>query len=293
MSEGRSPFSGHGGSTITQQLAKTLFLTSQKTLFRKLQEALGQKPLVGVICGILPGTDGTQRMSKSTGNTVNLDDPPNEMYGKVMSIPDSALLNFYTLVTRFGPDRIAAVARGLADGTLHAPAAAPQPPALPPGEIVESRQGRGVDVRDDKLGHIVDIRPAEPDQGLALGRDGEPTGGDIADAVGEQVLGAHQVGIRRGQPEGLRGRGLVGTERRGRLLLGAERGLGGGPDGHATVCELGHGGVGLDGRVGHVAVEIGVTCFDVRNRHPRAEVASPGQSFSGPLSTVLEKTATY
>jgi tyrosyl-tRNA synthetase len=37
---------------------------------RKLQEALGQKPLVGVICGILPGTDGVQRMSKSTGNVI-------------------------------------------------------------------------------------------------------------------------------------------------------------------------------------------------------------------------------
>jgi tyrosyl-tRNA synthetase len=40
------------------------------------------------------------------------------MYGKVMSIPDSAMLNYFTLVTRFGPDEIAAVERGLADGTL-------------------------------------------------------------------------------------------------------------------------------------------------------------------------------
>jgi tyrosyl-tRNA synthetase len=41
------------------------------------------------------------------------------MYGKVMSLPDSAMLNFYTLVTRYGPEQIAAVERGLADGTLH------------------------------------------------------------------------------------------------------------------------------------------------------------------------------
>jgi tyrosyl-tRNA synthetase len=68
---------------------------------------------------ILVGTDGHERMAKSTGNTVNIDDPPNEMYGKVMSIPDSVLLNFYTLVTRYGPDQIAAIERGLSDGTLH------------------------------------------------------------------------------------------------------------------------------------------------------------------------------
>ncbi|HID64655.1 MAG TPA: tyrosine--tRNA ligase, partial [Anaerolineae bacterium] len=42
-----------------------------------------------------------------------------EMYGKVMSIPDHAMLDYYTLVTRFSPDEVAAVERGLADGSLH------------------------------------------------------------------------------------------------------------------------------------------------------------------------------
>jgi len=41
------------------------------------------------------------------------------MYGKVMSIPDHAMLDYYTLVTRFSPDEVAAVERGLADGSLH------------------------------------------------------------------------------------------------------------------------------------------------------------------------------
>jgi len=86
---------------------------------RKLQEAYGQRPQIVITTPILVGTDGHERMSKTTGNTVNIDDPPSEMYGKVMSIPDSALLNFYTLVTRYGPDQIATVERGLADGTLH------------------------------------------------------------------------------------------------------------------------------------------------------------------------------
>ena len=86
---------------------------------RKLQEAYGQRPQVVLTMPILVGTDGHQRMSKTTGNTIGIDEPPEGMYGKVMSIPDEAMLNFYTLVTRYGPQQIAKVERALAEGTLH------------------------------------------------------------------------------------------------------------------------------------------------------------------------------
>jgi tyrosyl-tRNA synthetase len=86
---------------------------------RKLQDALGQKPLVGVICGILPGTDGVQRMSKSTGNVIPINTNADDMYGKVMSIPDAAMGKFYRLVTRFGPHEIDEIEKTLAAGTLH------------------------------------------------------------------------------------------------------------------------------------------------------------------------------
>ena len=86
---------------------------------RKLQEALGQKPLVGVICGILPGTDGVQRMSKSTGNVVPINTTAEDMYGKVMSIPDAAMGTYFRLVTRFGPHEIDGVEKSLAAGQLH------------------------------------------------------------------------------------------------------------------------------------------------------------------------------
>ena len=86
---------------------------------RKLQEALGQKPLVGVICGILPGTDGVQRMSKSTGNVIPINTTAEDMYGKVMSVPDAAMGKFYRLVTRFAPAEIAAIEKGLASGATH------------------------------------------------------------------------------------------------------------------------------------------------------------------------------
>ena len=86
---------------------------------RKLQEAFGQKPQIALTTPILVGTDGHLRMSKTTGNYIGINEPPEEMYGKVMSIPDHAVLDYYTLVTRFSPDEVAAVERGLADGSLH------------------------------------------------------------------------------------------------------------------------------------------------------------------------------
>ena len=86
---------------------------------RKLQEALGQKPLVGVICGILPGTDGVQRMSKSTGNIVPINSGAEDMYGKMMSIPDFAMGTYSRLVSRWTPAEIDKMENALKAGTLH------------------------------------------------------------------------------------------------------------------------------------------------------------------------------
>ncbi len=86
---------------------------------RKLQEALGQKPLVGVITGILPGTDGVQRMSKSTGNVIPIHTDAEDMYGKVMSLPDFAMSQYFRLVTRWSPREIEAIERDMAQGKLH------------------------------------------------------------------------------------------------------------------------------------------------------------------------------
>jgi tyrosyl-tRNA synthetase len=86
---------------------------------RKLQEALGQKPLVGIITGILPGTDGVQRMSKSTGNIVPINTGAEDMYGKLMSIPDFAMGKYMRLVTRWSPHEIEAVEDEVESGKLH------------------------------------------------------------------------------------------------------------------------------------------------------------------------------
>jgi len=65
---------------------------------RDVQSAYGQKPQSILTMPILPGTDGEQKMSKSLGNYVGVTDPPEEMFGRVMRIPDQLLPSYYRLV---------------------------------------------------------------------------------------------------------------------------------------------------------------------------------------------------
>ncbi len=90
---------------------------------RKLQEALGQRPQIPVTLPILVGTDGRLRMSKTTGNYVGILEPPEEQYGKTMSLPDAAMANWFNLVTSLHPSEIQAILAAVADGSLHPMAA--------------------------------------------------------------------------------------------------------------------------------------------------------------------------
>lgn len=89
------------------------------TAGRKIMAAMGEKPNIGIIMAILPGTDGVIKMSKSLGNHIPLNSTPEDMYGKVMSVPDAAMPQYAKLVTRWGPSTVADFERGLADGSLH------------------------------------------------------------------------------------------------------------------------------------------------------------------------------
>jgi tyrosyl-tRNA synthetase len=89
------------------------------TAARKLMEVLGEKPNIGVIHGILPGTDGVVKMSKSLGNHIPLISSPEDMYGKVMSVPDAAMGDYFRLVTRWTPTEIEEIEAGMASGMLH------------------------------------------------------------------------------------------------------------------------------------------------------------------------------
>jgi len=89
------------------------------TAARKIMTSLGDKPNIAIILGILPGTDGEVKMSKSLGNHIPLLSTPEDMYGKVMSVPDKAMGSFMRLVTRWTPDQIAKTEANLMSGALH------------------------------------------------------------------------------------------------------------------------------------------------------------------------------
>jgi tyrosyl-tRNA synthetase len=86
---------------------------------RKLQEYFGQRPQVCITLPILVGTDGKMRMAKSTGNYIGITEPPEEKYGKVMSLPDDAMPSYMNLVTRWSLTEINRLKQGLVDGTIH------------------------------------------------------------------------------------------------------------------------------------------------------------------------------
>ena len=89
------------------------------TAGRKLMTALGEKPNIGLTMGILPGTDGEIRMSKSLGNHIPINTDANDMFGKVMSIPDKAMGVYAQLTTRWLPDEVDAFLKGVESGSIH------------------------------------------------------------------------------------------------------------------------------------------------------------------------------
>ena len=73
---------------------------------RELQKEFGQKPQIAITMPILVGIDGVEKMSKSIGNYIGVTEPPEEIFGKVMSIPDTIIVDYYRLLTRFSKSQI-------------------------------------------------------------------------------------------------------------------------------------------------------------------------------------------
>ena len=86
---------------------------------RELQGMMGQTPQQCFLMPILVGTDGVQKMSKSLGNYVALEEPPAEMYGKLMSLPDSLITSYYEYLTDVPDADIAAMTQAMASETAN------------------------------------------------------------------------------------------------------------------------------------------------------------------------------
>ena len=83
---------------------------------RDLQRAFGQRPQVALTMPLLVGLDGVQKMSQSLGNYVSIREAPEEMFGKLMSIPDGLVAQYAALATPLSPDEAEGLARAAAGG---------------------------------------------------------------------------------------------------------------------------------------------------------------------------------
>lgn len=118
---------------------------------RDVQRAYGQEPQVALTVPLLEGLDGVQKMSQSLGNYVGIEEPPGDMFGKLMSIPDELIGKYLRLCTDVTPEEVDAIEAGLADGSLH-PAEQKRRMAR---EIVELYHGSGIGDRSEDAFNLV------------------------------------------------------------------------------------------------------------------------------------------
>ena len=88
-------------------------------LGRDLQQMNGQPPQQCFLMPLLPGTDGVQKMSKSLGNYIGIDEPPNEIFGKTMSLPDSMIKSYFEFLTDVPDAELAEIAQVVESGSAN------------------------------------------------------------------------------------------------------------------------------------------------------------------------------
>jgi tyrosyl-tRNA synthetase len=86
---------------------------------RMLQKEYGKPTQAAIMMPLLEGLDGVHKMSKSLGNYIGIDEEPNQIYGKAMSVPDELMVKYYELATDIEEDQLQRLRKGLAEGTVH------------------------------------------------------------------------------------------------------------------------------------------------------------------------------
>ena len=86
---------------------------------RELQRHYGQKPQIVLMTPILEGLDGVQKMSKSLNNAIGINEPPGEMYGKLMSVNDELMWKYWIYLTDLRQSEIESIKADVAAGSLH------------------------------------------------------------------------------------------------------------------------------------------------------------------------------
>jgi tyrosyl-tRNA synthetase len=188
-------------------------------LGRNIQRAYQQPEQVILTLNLLTGTDGVRKMSKSYGNHIGVADPPEEIYGRTLSVPDPALPDWYALLLGAAPDPALpprdakrALARALVERFYDAAAAQAAEAAFDRvfvrGQIPEdvpvvrwSMNGSATVHLPALLAQAFGVSTSEARRGLSQGAvrvDGEPVAGDVLDVPAVELAGrVLQMGKRR------------------------------------------------------------------------------------------------
>lgn len=86
---------------------------------RDLMGKLGLPPQIVMTLPLLEGLDGVEKMSKSLGNYIAVEDPPEEMFGKLMSVSDALMWRYWTLLTDLGPGEVDSLQKSVTSGSRH------------------------------------------------------------------------------------------------------------------------------------------------------------------------------
>ena len=86
---------------------------------RDLQEIEGQRPQQCFLMPLLPGTDGVQKMSKSLGNYIGIDEPPREIFGKTMSLPDTMIAPYFENLTDVSETDLSEIRSAITSGSAN------------------------------------------------------------------------------------------------------------------------------------------------------------------------------
>lgn len=111
-----------GYDSIALQADVELGGTDQKfnlIMGRHLQREYGQEPQIAIMMPLLVGTDGVRKMSKSYGNYIGIDESPDEIYGKTMSISDDVMFEYYKLVTDLSKNEVTKIEDDVKSNQLH------------------------------------------------------------------------------------------------------------------------------------------------------------------------------
>lgn len=182
---------------------------------RHFQEKFGKEKQVALLMPLLEGLDGVEKMSKSKHNYIGIDERPQEMYGKAMSIPDELMLKYFDLITDFTPDQIQKIKEQIETGTLH-----PRDAKMLLGKTIV-RMYHGLEEAERAQQHFISVfqKGAMPEDIPAVKWAGESVIGIIEFLVGVQLFHSKSEARRMIENRGVKINGNTVEDTKWQLTL--------------------------------------------------------------------------